>query len=81
LTSISTSCPQLQRAVAQVKARRVGQAHALLHQRARLAQLVGALQFGQLQGLFTPATCSASVMRCATTGTPSATANFTMSVR
>ena len=36
--------------VAQVKAGRVGQAHALLHQGAGLAQLVGALQLGQLQG-------------------------------
>ena len=48
LTSISTSLPQMQRA-AQVEARRVGQAHAGLHQRLGLGALVAALQVGQLQ--------------------------------
>jgi protein-disulfide isomerase-like protein with CxxC motif len=73
--------PQLQRA-AQVEARRVGQAHAGLHQRVGLAALEAALQVGQLQRAVDAQHLGlVGGHRLATTGTPSATAMATMSVR
>ena len=81
LTSISTSLPQCQRA-AQVEARRVGQAHAGFHQRVGLAALEAALEVGQLQRAVDAQHLGlARRPRAATTGTPSATAIATMSVR
>jgi hypothetical protein len=66
---------------AHVEARRVGQAHAGLHQRLGLAALEAALQVGQLQRAVDAQHLGLVGAALATTGTPSATAIATMSVR
>ena len=66
---------------AHVEARRVGQAHAGVHQRLGAAALQPALQIGQLRGAVDAQHLGLVARRAATTGTPSATAIATMSVR
>jgi hypothetical protein len=66
---------------AQVEARRVGQAHAGLHQRLGLAALEAALQVGQLQRAVDAQHLGLVGRRLATTGTPRPPPSATMSVR
>lgn len=66
--------------LAQVEARRVGQAHARVHQ-ARPGELPDALERGELRGAVDQATCISSSITSATTGVPSSTAMRATSVR
>ena len=66
---------------AQVEARRVGQAHARLHQSRAWRSWNARSSSASWIGLFTPSTCSWSGALTAATSAPSFTASSTMSVR